>query len=142
MCETRREHGDRGQVPLSAVEAAVGVLLILGVTAGFALGVSGGDQRTGQLDAYARDTVTILSEEPPRHDGETRLAEVVRSESSFDAEKAALDRRVERILPANVLFRVETPHGSVGHPKPNGVRTGVGTATTRYGAVTVRVWYA
>jgi hypothetical protein len=132
----------RGQVPLSAVEAAIGVVLVLGVVSGFALGVPEPDRRSPQLDAYAEDAVTILATEPPRHDAGTRLAEVVRSASAFEAERAALQRRVDGVLPANVLFRVETSHGAVGHPKPNGVETGVATTATQYGRVTIRTWYA
>jgi hypothetical protein len=131
----------RGQLPLSLVEAAVGVVLVLAVASGFAFGVPTPDDRTAQLDAYADDAATVLATEPPRHGGTTRLAEVARSEASFDRERAALDRRVDRILPDNVMYRVETPHGAVGFPVPQGVPVGVRTVATGYGRVTVRVWY-
>jgi hypothetical protein len=133
--------GDRAQLPMPAVEGALAVLLILGVAAGFALGVPGPDG-TQQLDAYAEDAATILAQEPPRHRGGTRLAEVTRSADAFERERDALDRRVGRILPDNVMFRVETPYGRVGHRKPGRVETGAATVTTRNGDLTIRVWYA
>lgn len=135
------EGDERAQLPLPAVEGALAVLLVLGVVAGFALGVAQPNE-TQQLDAYAEDAATILSQEPPRHRGGTRLAEVTRSADAFERERDALDRRVGRILPDNVMFRVETPHGRVGHRKPARVATGVATVTTRNGDLTIRVWYA
>lgn len=132
----------RAQLSTPVVEAGVGVVLVFAVTAGLALGVPQADTATAQLDAYARDVTTVLSNEAPRHQGATRLSEVARSEDAFDRERAALERRVERILPDNLLFRVRTPHGDVGHPKPAGVALGVARVTTPYGDVTVEVWYA
>jgi hypothetical protein len=133
---------DRGQLPVTAIEAAVGVVLVLGVTVGFALGVPTNDGSERQLDAYAEDTATILSNEPPRHLGGTRLTEVTASADAFKRERASLRRRVERILPANLMFQVQTDHGTVGHTKPAGVTTGTDTVTTKHGDVTIRVWFA
>lgn len=133
---------DRAQLPMPAVEGALAVLLILGIAAGFALGVSEPDRSDAQLEAYAADAATILGSEPPRHRGGTRLAEVTRSAETFERERDALGRRVTRILPDNLMYRIETPHGTVGHPKPDGVATGVATVPTRHGEVTIRVWYA
>jgi len=133
---------ERGQLSLSVIEAGVGVVLVLAVTAGLALGVPGPDTRDPQLEAYADDVATVLADEGPRHRGTARLAEVARSEAAFDRERAALERRVDRLLPDNLLFRVETPHGAVGYREPAGVAVGVETVTTPYGDVTVRVWYA
>jgi hypothetical protein len=132
---------DRGQLSLPAVEVAAGVLLVFGVVTAFALGVPGVDTREPQLDAYADDAATVLAGESPRHQGSTRLAEVVRSPASFDRERAALDRRVDRILPDNLLYRVVTPHGAVGHRRPAGVAVGSATVTTEHGDVTIHVWY-
>ena len=47
------------------------------------MGVPSPSGQEAQLDAYARDTATVLSGEAPRHGGATRLAEIVRSSSSF-----------------------------------------------------------
>jgi hypothetical protein len=133
---------DRGQLPVTAVEAGLGLLLLLGVSFTFVLGVPGAGTGETQLDAYASDAATLLANEPPRHAEQTRLGEVVGSEAAFRREKGALERRVERILPANVLFRVETEHGTVGHPVPDNVPTGTATVTTTGGDLTIRVWYA
>ena len=132
---------DRGQLPISLLEVAIGVVLVFGVAMGFALGVPSPDTREPQLDAYASDAATILSAESPRHGGTSRLAEVAESPSSFQRERGALRVRVDRILPDNLMFRVETPHGAVGYAVPRGVATGRATVTTGGGAVTVRVWY-
>ena len=137
-----REWASRGQLSLSVVEAGVGVVLILAVAMGFALGVAPPDDRAAQLDLYAEDAATVLAGEPPRHGGATRLSEVVRSPEAFDRERDALRRRVARILPDNLMFRVRTPHGAVGFRKPAGVAVGAASVTTRHGDVTVWVWYA
>ncbi|MCT9095694.1 hypothetical protein [Haloarchaeobius sp. HME9146] len=136
-----RQRDQRAQLSLPAVEAGIGVLLVLGVVTMFALPLADADTRQAQLDAYAGDTASVLSGEPPRHDGTTRLAEVAASPDSFDREKAALDRRVDRILPENLLYRVETPHGAVGYRPPAGTPVGVATVPTGNGDVTIRVWY-
>ncbi|WP_101295612.1 DUF7262 family protein [Halegenticoccus soli] len=132
----------RGQLSLSAVEAGVGVVFVLAVAAGFALGLPDAGAREAQLDSYAADAATVLAQEPPRHGGATRLAEVSRSEASFERERDALDRRVDRILPDNLMFRVRTPHGAVGYRRPTGVPVGHATVTTLHGDVTIWVWYA
>lgn len=136
------EPAGRGQLSLSVVEAAIGVVLILGVSVSFALGVAAPSERPAQLDAYARDAATVLAGEPPRHAGATRLAEVVRSPAAFERERGALRRRVDRILPDNLLFRVVTPHGTVGFRQPDGVTVGRASVATVGGTVVVEVWYA
>lgn len=117
------------------------MVLLLALVAGFSLGVAPAETGSPQLTAYAQDAATILANEQPRHRGQTRLAELARSRSAFDRERAALHRRAERILPDNVLFRIETRHGTVGHRLPPDVRTGTATVTTASGTVTIRVWY-
>jgi hypothetical protein len=126
---------------MSVIETGVGILFVFAVTMGFALGVPPADTRTSQLDAYASDAATVLASEPPRHQGATRLAEVARSPEAFERERDAFDRRVERILPGNLFYRVETPHGSVGFRKPAGVAVGKATVPTVNGDVTIWVWY-
>ncbi|WP_459191975.1 DUF7262 family protein [Halosimplex sp. J119] len=133
---------ERAQLPMPAVEGALAVVLVLGVIAGFALGVSTPNTAEQQLDAYAQDAVTILVQEPPRHKGGTRLSEMTRSAEAFERERKALERRVTRILPDNVMFRVETPYGEVGYSKPARVETGIASVPTRSGKLTIRVWYA
>lgn len=134
--------GTRGQLSLSAVEGAIGVLLVLGALGTFAAGVPTADRDAAALDAMASDAATVLAGENPRHAGATRLAEVARSEDAFERERDALERRVASVLPENVMFAVRTPHGSVGAEPPDGVPVGVATVPTRYGDVTIRVWYA
>jgi hypothetical protein len=133
---------DRGQAPLTAVEAVVGVLLVTGVAVTFAFGLPASGAEETQLDLYAEDAAAILSAEGPRHAGQTRLAELTRSPASFERERAALRDRLDRLLPDNLMFRVETRHGTVGHRLPAGVTTGQATLPTTDGDVTLRVWYA
>lgn len=131
----------RAQVSLSLVEAAVGVVLILAVAMGFVVRPAHPDHAAVQLDAYAEDAATVLAGEPPRHRGTTRLSEVARSPAAFERERDALDRRVDRILPDHLMYRVETPHGAVGYRVPAGVPVGRTAVATGAGTVTVRVWY-
>ncbi len=133
----------RGQASITVIEVGIGLLLVLSVLFTFALGVPDGtdEQTQAQLDTYAADAATLLSNEPPRHQDQTRLAEVTKSQDAFDREKDELERRVERILPDNVMFRVETAHGTAGHPLPADVPTGEATVLTTNGEVTLRVWF-
>lgn len=132
----------RAQLPVSLLEAALGVVVILAVVLGIAIGVPAPDTREPQLEAYAEDAGTILANEPPEHQNATRLAEVVASEESFRRERGQLRARTDAILPDNVMFRIETPHGGVGFEVPGTVATGQATVTTVAGAVTIEVWYA
>lgn len=134
----------RGQASITAIEAGVGVLLVMSLVFAFAVGDPGEQSPAvqSQLDAYADDTATLLSTEQPRHDHQTRLTEVTASGDAFERESDALEARIEEILPANVFFRVETPYGAVGHSLPADIPTGTATVPTRNGDVTVRVWYS
>ena len=40
-----------------------------------------------------------------------------------------------------LVFAVETPHGTVGYPQPEGVPIGETTVPTINGAVEISVWY-
>lgn len=131
----------RGQLSLSVAEVGIGILFVFAVTAGFALGVPAPPTDDTQLELYAADAAAVLAGEPPRHQGTTRLSEIVRSESAFERERDALSRRVDRILPDNLMYRVETEHGAVGFRQPAGVPTGHASVATVEGRVTIRVWY-
>lgn len=135
---------NRAQASVTAVEAAIGVLLLMSVTFAFALGVPSEDEaRTQtQLDTYAEDAATLLANEPPRHADQTRLSEMTASQEAFDRERDELEHRVDRILPANLMFRVETEYGTAGYRLPSDVPTGETTLMTPNGDVTLRVWYA
>lgn len=132
----------RGQVSLSLVEASVGVVLILAVTSIFATGLPAPDARGAQLDAYATDIGTVLANEPPRHADETRLSEVTAAPAAFQRERPAFEDRMARLVPENLLYQVETPHGSIGYRPPTGVPLGIAHVPTPGGLVTIRVWYA
>jgi hypothetical protein len=134
----------RGQATITAIEAAIGILLVLALSITFALGAPSGTNSAtqAQLDAYAEDTATILTQEQPRHGDQTRLSELTASEVEFARESAAVKRRIEEILPENVLFRLDTTYGTVGHPLPNNVQTGTTTIHTTTDTVTLNVWYA
>jgi hypothetical protein len=133
---------DRAQLSLTVLEAALGITFLLTVLLAFALGVPAADTREAQLDTYADDTLTILAGEAPQHTGTTRLGELARSPATFDRERATLERRVDRLLPDNLMFRVRTPQGSVGFQKPAGVPIGTARTITVGGTVTIWVWYA
>lgn len=132
----------RGQLSLPAVEAGVGVVLVLAVAMGFAIDVPQPAVHETQLDLYAEDAATVLAGDAPRHQGTTRLAEIVASPAAFEREQGTLNRRVERILPDNLMYRVQTPHGETGFRKPAGVAVGEATIPTANGDVTIWVWYA
>lgn len=134
--------GDRGQLSLSVIEAALGVAFVLAIAVSFGLTLPEPATEEVQLDAYASDTATVLTDESPRHVGESRLTEVTRSPAAFQRERDALRERVGRILGENLLFRIETPHGTVGYATPTGVSVGQATVPTRNGVVVIRVWYA
>jgi len=134
---------ERAQLSLPVVEAGIGVLFVVAVATAFAFGVPEvGVSRHAQIDAYAQDAATVLGNEAPSHGESTRLAEVAASEDAFDREADALERRVDRILPDNLMYRVETPHGAVGFVRPSNVAVGVAHVPTGSGRVTVWVWYA
>lgn len=127
---------------MALLEAALGVVLVLSVVLGFGLGVGAADTQSAQLDAYANDALVLLENEQPRHASASRLDEVLGSEETFERERATLSRRLDRILPANLMYRLETPHGAVGHPVPSRIPTGTASITTVQGSVDLRVWYA
>lgn len=134
---------NRGQASITAIEAVIGVLLLMSVTLAFAVGMPGGeDAKTeAQLELYADDAATLLTNEPPRHGDLTRVTEITRSEGAFDRERDALEQRIDRILPDNLMYRLETEYGAVGYPLPADVQTGEATILTPHGEVTLRVWY-
>ena len=133
----------RGQASVTTIEAGIGVLLVLSVTFAFAIGVPGGEDREtqSQLDTYAADATTILENEPPRHHDQTRVTEILVSEDAFDREKDDLEQRIDRILPPNLAFSVDTEYGMVGYPVPTAVKSGEATILTPHGELTLRVWF-
>ncbi len=126
---------------MPVVEAGIGVVMILSLAALVAIGTPAPPADDPQLDVYAEDVGMVLAEEPPRHGGTTRLDELTRSQTSFDREAPALEQRVESLLPANLLYRIETPHGAVGFERPTGAVAGASTVTTQHGEVRIEVWH-
>ncbi|MFB6105611.1 MAG: hypothetical protein ABEJ70_01430 [Halobacteriaceae archaeon] len=135
----RGRRSDGGQLSLSLVEAGLGVVLVFAVVAAAAAGAPGAGTSVErrQLERYAGDAVTVL-----RAGGDPTLDGVVASADAFEAERAALRARLDELFPAGVLYRVETPHGTVGYPVPRGRAVGEAVTWTRHGRVTVVVWYA
>jgi hypothetical protein len=131
----------RAQLSLSVVEAALGVVLVLGVAAGFAVGASPGPAAEPRLDAMADDTVAVLGSEPTAAGRDARLVALARSDASFARVRDRTRERVASLLPADVAFRIRTPHGVVGLPRPPTPAVGSATVPTRHGPITVRVWY-
>jgi DNA-binding beta-propeller fold protein YncE len=129
-------------VSLSAVEALVGALLVTGVVAGFVVGSdgTGTDADEAQLDRYAADAARLLATEPAAAGNGTRLEALTASNGSFGRVQTGVRRRLDAVLPDNVVFRVETPHGTVGYPPPTG-ETGQARRVTPDGTVVVEVWY-
>lgn len=131
---------DRGQLATPMVEATIGVVLVLAVALAFAVTPVETPESTA-LDRTASDALAVLAAEPPVGTGPNRLAAACRSESSFDTEADELDGRLGAVLPEPLSYRLTTPHGSVGLPRPSGVPTGTASVTTDDCTVTLRVWY-
>lgn len=131
----------RAQLSLSAFEAAVGVLLILGVAAGFGLGLAPPPTDARQLARYADDAATTLETSPATAGNRTLVAALARTEASFTRERSVARTRLGRLLPTTVRVHVRTPVGSVGPAPPPTVPVGRETVPTRYGSVTVEAWY-
>ncbi len=142
----RERRSDRAQLSLTLVEAAVGALFVLGVTAAFSLGPAAAPAREAQLDAYAGDALTVLGGDAPATGagvgGDSRLAAAARSPEAFERERGPLQNRTAGVLPASVAFRLTTPRGSVGYERPPDAPTGEASVVTTGGRVTLRVWYA
>lgn len=141
----RSHRSDRAQLSLSLVEAAVGVLFVLGVTAAFSFGPTVAPAREAQLDADADDALTVLAGDAPARDaaarGDSRLVAASRSPAAFEREREALRERTASLLPPNAAFRLDTPRGSVGFERPPDAQTGEASVVTTRGRVTLRVWY-
>ncbi|MFB6102185.1 MAG: hypothetical protein ABEJ73_06425 [Haloplanus sp.] len=131
----------RGQLSLSVVEAAIGVVLVVGVAAGFAVGAATTPSPEPELDALARDAASVLGSEPTDAGHDSRLVALARSPASFARIRQPIRERIARLLPSDVAFQVRTPHGTLGYPRPPSATVGSTTVPTRYGPVTVRVWY-
>lgn len=140
MREARDPAAGRGQLSLSLVEAAVGVVFVLTVAATFGLALPEPGTAEAQLDTYAADAATLLAHEDPAADDGPHVA-TIDDRETFEHERDAFDRRVDDLLPDNLLYRVRTPWGIVGVEPPPDVTTGGATVATPNGQLTVEVWY-
>lgn len=125
----------RAQLSLSTVEAFVGALLVIAVATGFVVGGDDGVGEDAQLDAYAADGAAILAA------GEEGNLTALTRNATFERARGPARARLAATLPANLLFRVVTPHGAVGYPRPADGPIGRATRVTIGGTVTVWVWY-
>ncbi|MFB6304715.1 MAG: hypothetical protein ABEH47_06080 [Haloferacaceae archaeon] len=132
---------DRGQLSLPVVEAVVGALLVVGVTVAFGVGVPGPGREAAQLERYAGDTAGALADTPAREGDGPLVARALASERSFDRRRDRLRTQTDRLLPATVRFRLLTPYGTLGPPRPPGATVGRALVPTGAGNVTVEVWY-
>lgn len=145
MREAREVHwarevrgASRGQLSFPLIEAAVGVLLVLGVACGFAIGAPHPDGSEKQVSLYASDAATLLA------------AGTAGNATAFDAGdggteetgRTAVREAIDAALPANCMYRATTPWGTVGYPRPPGVTVGTATAPSAAGPITVEVWDA
>lgn len=134
---------DRAQLSLSLLEVALGTIFVFAVLFGVVLGVPAPETHDAQLEIYANDVMTVLTNEPAhdREQGPSRLSEIIHSPTSFNRERGQLKHRIDHLLPDNVMFRIRTPHGSAGYQVPSGVSLRTATTTTTNGDVTIIVWY-
>ncbi|MFC6987940.1 hypothetical protein ACFQJD_03000 [Haloplanus sp. GCM10025708] len=130
-----------GQLSLSVFEAGVGVLLILGVAAGFGLGLAGPPTDSAQLDRYADDAATTLGATPATAGNRTLLEALAHTPASFERERPAARSHLTKLVPATVRIHVRTPVGTFGPAPPSTVAVGRTTASTRHGPVTLEAWY-
>lgn len=132
---------ERGQLSLSVVEAAVGALLVLAVVTTFSLGPPAPDAERPQLDRYAGDVATALTDRPARGTTGSLAAAATRSEVTFTDRRTRLRRVAADALPPGVLVRVETAHGAVGFAPPSSGAVGTAQLIVGGGTLTVEVWY-
>jgi hypothetical protein len=136
----RGRNPDRGQLSLPVVEAAIGVVLVLGVTVAFTVGVPGPDRERAQLERYAGDVARTFPDGGTP--GDRPLVErAFVDREAFEDEREALRDRAVALRPGGVRVRLVTPYGAVGPPRPPGVAVGRAALPTRAGAVRVEVWY-
>lgn len=115
----------RGQLSLSLLEASIGVVIVFAMVGCVVVGVpTSANDHNGQLEIYANDVATLLTHE-----------------NASEGTPEGLESRVDRWLPQNLLFRIETPNGTVGYQMPAGVLAGSAIVPTVNGDMTVHVWY-
>lgn len=142
MCDARRRPGSgRGQLSLSVVEAAVGLLVVLAAATTFVVGLPETGAEDTELTVLAADGLTVLGSTPPEGDGTSRLATLAEDQSSFVRERNPTDEQLRALYPDGARYRLETPHGVVGDPLPPREPIGRAQRLTAGGRVTLWVWF-
>lgn len=129
----------RGQLSIPTIEVSIGILLVFGVISLLTIGVTPPAQVDPQLEQYAEDTGVLLiqtgtEKAPP-------LAGALTDKATFTQYRSAISQRTDRLLPDNLMYVIETPHGTIGHQPPAYVTTGRTIRTTPHGTVTITVYY-
>ena len=135
----------RGQLSLSAVEAAIGVTFVLAIATTFAVAPPDPGTGSADLDAYATDVATVLANEGGTGFGDGNatgvpLPAAIATPETFAAEREAVDARADALVPDRLQYHVKTPHGDVGIAPPPGATVGRSALHTRNGRVVVAVW--
>ncbi|WP_199243349.1 DUF7262 family protein [Halopenitus persicus] len=152
----------RGQLSLSAVEAAIGVAFVLALATAFTVVPPDPGTGAADLDAYATDVATVLGNEGgavlgdeagamfgdeagTEDDGDGNatgapLPAAIATPETFAAEREAIDARTDALVPDRLRYHVRTPHGDVGTEPPSGATVGRAALHTRNGRVVVAVW--
>lgn len=142
MCEPRGAgRRCRGQLSLSVVEAAVGLLVVLAAATTFVVGLPETGSQDTELTVLAGDGLDVLAATPPDGDGASRLTVLARDRSSFTREQTQTDDQLRALYPDVVRYRLETPHGVVGAPLPPRGPIGRAQRHTTGGRVTLWVWF-
>ncbi|WP_410765564.1 hypothetical protein [Haloferax sp. DFSO60] len=128
----------RGQLSLTVVEAAVATLLILAVTASFALTPPA--PTTTAPDETAARAATLLATTPADGTG-TVLGAACGSEAELGTREDQLLAILASSLPDGAFVHLETPVGSVGTPPPSSARVGSAPAVVPECSATLEVWY-
>jgi len=141
MCDAHSRHdARRGQLSLSVVEAAVGLLVVLAATTAFVVGLPETGSEDVELTVLAGDGLRVLDATPPEGNGASRLTALARDESGFARERSLADQELRALYPERVRYRLETPHGAIGQPLPPRGPVGRAQRHTDGGRATLWVW--
>jgi hypothetical protein len=143
MCERDADRASerRGQLSLSVVEAAVGLLVVLAASTAFLVGLPDEGAEDAASTVLAEDGLVALGATPPDGDGASRLTALARDQSSFARERSHAAEQLRNLYPDRVRYRLETPHGAVGDSLPPRGPVGRAQRHTTDGRVTLWVWF-
>lgn len=110
------------------------------------------DVRTTQLEGYVAEVVSIFRSprssarvgESAIHPGSEWFEDAFQSEEEFERNRELLHMWVRRILPKNVMYRLNSPYGTVGHRVPDNTHVVSDTIFVERVdfRVTLSVWYS